>query len=94
MFLAPEVEVYQQPASKYLIIEKKHPSVEYDTSRQFSSQFDHSIMNKYSDYHKYNEEDEDLEPRQEVMVEPARFKPMTQTRAEEPRPQREELYYS
>ena len=88
------MEVYQEPATKYLIIEKKHPSMEYDTSRQFSSHFDNSILNKYSDYHKYNEEDEDLEPRQGVVVEPTRFKPMAQTRAEEPRPQKEELYYS
>lgn len=37
----------------------------------------HNASRKYN----YEEEDEDMEPRQGVEVEPTRFKPMGQTRA-------------
>ena len=37
MFLAPQVTTFQQPASKYLIIERQYPASEQEISRQFSS---------------------------------------------------------
>ena len=83
MFLEPQVQVYQEPASKYLIIQKKYPQ-DAESSGQFTSHFDNSYMNTHTASRKYNhneEEDEDVEPREGISVEPARFKPMAQTRA-------------
>jgi hypothetical protein len=88
------VAVIQEPASKYLIIEKKHPQEYGDTSRQFSSYQDSHYMTKSPQKLNLHEEEDDLEPRQGIAVQPTRFKAMAETRAEDAKPHKEELYYS
>ena len=89
------VGINQEPASKYLIIEKQWPYTETTSSRQGYSSYESPYLLEKSTHEKYSPDEEEEEQPREVVIEPMRIgKPMEQTRVDEPKVQKEELFYS
>lgn len=94
MFLSPNIDVYQAPASKYKIVQKRYENSSYHndlSSIDYKAESNQKVENikKYAWQERQEDEQEEQEiQHRPIMVEPTPIftKKMAETRLQEPKP--------